>query len=59
MESDGDPYCVGGGCTHTGLELHSEARTSATVSTIAFGVGVVALAGAAYLLFFAPRNAER
>lgn len=49
-----DPHCQGTICDAEGLRLHDEARTSATISSIAFGVGAAGLA-AGTILFVAAR----
>ena len=49
-----DRHCAGTVCNAEGIRLHDEAGTSATISTIAFGAGAVALAAGAYLFFTAP-----
>ena len=50
-----DRHCAGTVCDAEGIRLHDEAGTSATISTIAFGAGAVALAAGAYLFVTAPR----
>ena len=45
-----DPHCVGTFCDAEGISLNDKAHTSATISTIAFAGGFVALAAGAYLL---------
>jgi len=45
-------------CTQAGLDLNTEAKTHANVSTVAFGVGGAALVGSAVLLFTADWSSE-
>lgn len=52
QSSDADKNCSGQFCNQAGLDGHDDASTSARVSTIAFGVGLVASAAAVYFLFF-------
>jgi hypothetical protein len=47
------------GCTHEGLDAKSEGRTFSTVSTIAVGAGLVALAAGIYLVVSSPRTAPQ
>jgi hypothetical protein len=58
-KADGDALCVAGGrlCPQEGLDRHADAESSATISTIAFAGGVLALGIAAVLYLTAPRNA--
>ena len=50
--SDSNPECNGSNvCTRGGKSLRDDARTSATVATVATGIGIGALAGAAVLWF--------
>jgi hypothetical protein len=54
-ESDAEKECPrASACTSTGLSLTEDARNAATGSTIAFGLGLAALAGGAVLYFTAP-----
>ena len=53
-KSDGDARCSGRFCDAEGLALESDAHTDATVSTVAFTVGVVALAASAVLWLTSP-----
>jgi hypothetical protein len=46
-------------CTAEGATLVDDAQTSATVSTIAFGLGAAALAAGAVLYFTAPSGADK
>jgi hypothetical protein len=58
-KSDADAKCPGDVCTQEGHDLEGEARTSAIISTIGFGVGIVALgAGAWWLLTSKPTTAS-
>jgi hypothetical protein len=47
-------HCVDSKCDPLGLELQDDAHTSATISTISFAVGGLALAAGLYLLITAP-----
>lgn len=49
-KSDADTFCQGDRCRQEGLDLDSEAMTSAVVSTIGFGVGLVGLGVGTYLV---------
>jgi hypothetical protein len=50
QKSDGDSHCSGTYCDATGLSSQDAAHTSATISTVALGVGLAALAADAVLL---------
>jgi hypothetical protein len=55
--ADSDSHCTVGSpdrCDETGLELRSDARTSATVSTVAFALGGAAVAAGVVLFAAAP-----
>ena len=43
-----DPHCNGKVCDAEGIALHDDATTSATVSTVAFGLGAAAILGGIY-----------
>ncbi len=47
---DSDKECPSERCTDRGVSLNNEAKDAATVSTVTFGVGIVAAAAATYLL---------
>jgi len=49
-KSDADKECTGSQCSQLGLDLDSEAMTSAVISTIGFGVGLVGLGVGTYLV---------
>jgi hypothetical protein len=49
-KSDSDKECPNERCTALGVSLNNQAKDAATVSTVAFGVGIVAAAVATYLL---------
>lgn len=49
-KSDADALCQGDKCKQEGLDLDSEAMTSAVISTIGFGVGIVGLGVGTYLV---------
>jgi hypothetical protein len=53
-KNDGNAHCSGKFCDAQGLSLESDAHSKATVSTIAFAVGAVALAAGVYLVVTAP-----
>lgn len=52
QRDDADRSCAGRFCTDAGLAEHDRARTSALVSTIAFGVGAAATATGVTLLLW-------
>jgi hypothetical protein len=58
-ESTSDGHCADQKCDPTGIDLHDQAQSSAVVSTIAFAVGVVAVAGGAVLYFTAPKEERK
>jgi hypothetical protein len=49
-KSDADPHCPDKSCDAQGSSLISDAKTSATISTIAIGVGIVGVAIGTYLV---------
>jgi hypothetical protein len=53
-DSNSDGNCVGNHCNSTGTSLRNDAFTAGTISTVAFVVGAVGLAGGAVLWFTAP-----
>ncbi|HEY3816603.1 MAG TPA: hypothetical protein VGL81_05505 [Polyangiaceae bacterium] len=55
-KSDAAPHCSGTECDATGISDLSDARSSATVSTIAFIAGGAVLAGGVVLYLVAPRG---
>jgi hypothetical protein len=58
--ADSKPYCrTADLCTAEGLDLVSEARTSATLSTIGFVAGGAALVGGLVVFLTAPSGAPR
>jgi hypothetical protein len=57
-KSDAEPHCNGKYCDPEGLSLEDDAHSAATVSTIAFGVGILALGAAAYLYFTSQRSSH-
>jgi hypothetical protein len=57
-KNDGDAHCAGRFCDATGMSLQDDAHTAATISTIAFGAGALALGGAAFL-FLTPSVGPR
>jgi hypothetical protein len=56
QKSAGDSHCSGAYCDASGLSSEDAAHTSATVSTVAFAVGLAALAVDAVLLFTRGRS---
>jgi serine/threonine-protein kinase len=46
------------GCGDDGVTLHDNAKSAATISSIAFAVGVVGVAGGAILWFTAPSSSR-
>jgi hypothetical protein len=61
QKADGDSHCSGSYCDASGLSSQDAAHTSATVSTVAFAVGLAALAVDAVLILTSkgPRPAAR
>jgi serine/threonine-protein kinase len=53
QNSTANDHCPNDRCDQTGVNAGKDAQTSATISTIGFGVGAAALAAGAYFLFFA------
>jgi len=51
-------HCQGSVCDSIGMEAVADGQAAGTISTIAFGVGAVAIAGAAILWFTAPAKAQ-
>jgi hypothetical protein len=58
LRDDAERDCVGDRCTQAGLDRYDDARTSATISTIAIPVGVLLMAAGAYFVLFQP-SADR
>jgi hypothetical protein len=56
--SDSEAHCTGNLCDQTGVGLREDAVSAGNISTIAFSVGLVALAGAAVLWFTAPSRSS-
>ena len=58
-KSEGDQECKGTPCTVAGLALQNQAATSATISTVAFAVGLAGVgAGIALVVTALPRRAS-
>jgi hypothetical protein len=57
QKASGDSHCVGMYCDATGLSSQNDAHTSATISTIAFGVGLAAIAVDVVVILTAPKRA--
>ena len=53
---DSKPHCPQNVCDAAGLQLNRDAKSAATVSTVAFGVGLAALGTGAWLMFVPPRS---
>jgi hypothetical protein len=58
-KSDADAHCVSYVCDHTGKQAADRGQTMATVSTVAFIVGAVALAGGVALYLYQPSAQSR
>ncbi len=57
--NEADKYCDGSGCrSHKGVDLRDDALSAGNVSTVAFIVGAVGLAGGAALWFTVPPSEE-
>jgi hypothetical protein len=54
QKSAGDSHCAGMYCDSSGLSSESAAHTSATISTVAFAIGLVAIAADAVLVLTRP-----
>ena len=54
--NEADGYCDGRYCTPEGLQMHDDARTSATVSTVAFVVGLASIGAGLTLVLTAPSD---
>jgi tetratricopeptide (TPR) repeat protein len=57
-KSDADAHCNGHFCDADGLSLQDDAHSAATLSTIAFGLGIVAVGVGAYLYYSTPKGAH-
>jgi hypothetical protein len=55
-KSDAEQHCSGRYCDAEGLSLQDDAHVAATVSTIAFLLGIAAAGAGAYLYLTAPRS---
>lgn len=53
--SDSEGHCTGNLCDAVGVAAREDAVAAGDLSTIAFGVGIAAIAGAAVLWFTAPK----
>ncbi len=58
-KSDSDGYCRGTLCDQTGLDMRDKAKTYATISDVAFGAGVAALAVGTYLVLSNRSTGEK
>jgi hypothetical protein len=56
LKNDSASHCTGALCDTEGLGDRSDAQSSATISTIAFTVGLAATAAGVVLVLAAPRN---
>jgi hypothetical protein len=54
--NDSSSHCNGNKCDQEGLDIRAEARSQGTVASVVCGVGLVALATGAVVLFTAPRS---
>lgn len=54
QQKDADAFCSGSACTQAGLDGHDDARRSARLSNIGFGVGLAGLAAGVVLVLTAP-----
>jgi hypothetical protein len=54
-ESDATPHCSGTECDAVGISALNDARSAATVSTVGFVVGGIAIAGGVAVYLLAPR----
>jgi hypothetical protein len=52
-QNESEDHCAGTACDQTGVDLRDEARTSATISTIGFAVGVAGVGAGVVLLLTA------
>ncbi len=57
-KSDAEPHCNGHFCDDEGLSLQDDAHSAATISTVAFVVGVLAVGAGSYLYLSVPRPAK-
>jgi hypothetical protein len=57
-KSDAEPHCNGRYCDADGLSLQDDAHSAATISTIAFGLGIIAVGVGAYLYYTAMRPSQ-
>jgi hypothetical protein len=55
---DADAFCRGRLCSQTGLDLQSEARTSATISTITISAGAALVTAGVVFLLLSGRHRE-
>lgn len=58
LKSDADHHCSGGYCDDTGLDLDKDAKRSATLSTIGFLAGGVAIGAGAWLFLKPPASSK-
>jgi serine/threonine-protein kinase len=56
---EANAYCDGPACDAPGLPLRDDARTAASISTVSFVVGGIALAAGGLVFFTAPRSQSR
>ena len=57
-KSQGGKLCDGAACSQAGLDAESDAHTSATISTIAVGVGAAALVTGIVIVLAAPSSSK-
>lgn len=58
-QSDSEDHCDGTSCDQTGVDLRDEAKGTATISTVAFGVGLAGVAVGTVLLLTAGGSKEQ
>jgi len=58
QKNDAEPYCQGTQCTQPGVDFREQAKSSATISTIAFGLGAAAV-GVGIVLIVTSRSTSK
>ncbi len=58
QKNDAEPYCNGTQCTQPGVDLRNDAKSSATISTIAFAAGVAAVGVGTFLVVTSPSKSS-
>lgn len=54
--NESEPHCPGDHCDDVGYGLSEDAQTSARIASVAFGVGLVGIGAATYLVLTSPRR---